>query len=567
MLAKASPPKAKSQPWLPSLEWLKRYDRQNLGSDLMAGLIVAVMLVPQAMAYAMLAGLPPVIGLYASTLPLIVYALFGSSRQLAVGPVAIVSLLTLSGVSTLAEPGSASFIAYAALLALMVGLMQFVLGMIKAGFITNFLSHAVISGFTSAAALIIGISQLKHLLGIRLESGENVFSVLLATARQLGETNPITLIIGIISIAILVFFKRIKSRFPAPLLVVILSSLAVYLFKLNEQGVGIVGTVPSGFPAFNLPSFSFAGIEALLPIALTISFVSFMESFAVARSIASKEKYKVEANKELVGLGLANVAGSLFSAYPVTGGFSRSAVNYQAGAKTPLASIVTAILVTLTLLFFTPLFYYLPKAVLAAIIMVAVYGLIDVEEPRHLFSIKPIDGWTLILTFAATLILGIDTGILVGAAFSLLVFIWRSAYPHTAELGYLEGEKVFRNLRRYPEAKRYSNALIARIDASLYFANMAFLETRLTNALADRENLKYIILDFSAVNDMDAVALETLENRMDELAKLGIETHLVNVKGPVRDLLLRARWFEKYGDKIRHLSLEHALKTCNLGGL
>lgn len=562
MLAKANPPK----PWLPSLEWLKHYDRQNLSSDLTAGLIVAVMLVPQAMAYAMLAGLPPVIGLYASTLPLLVYALFGSSRQLAVGPVAIVSLLTLSGVSTLAEPGSASFIAYAALLALMVGLLQFILGILKAGFITNFLSHAVISGFTSAAAIIIGLSQLKHLLGLKLESTENVFAVLLANFQHLAETHLITFGIGFASILILLFFKRLKSRFPAPLLVVILSSLTVYLFKLNEQGVSIVGAVPGGFPAFGLPNLNIEGLRSLLPIALTISFVSFMESFAVAKSIASKEKYKVEANKELVGLGLANVAGSIFSGYPVTGGFSRTAVNYQAGAKTPLASIITAILIILTLLFFTPLFYYLPKAVLAAIIMVAVYGLIDLKEPRHLFQIKPIDGWTLVLTFAATLILGIETGILVGAAFSLLVFIWRSAYPHTAELGYLEEDKVFRNIKRYPQAKQYENAAIIRVDASLYFANMAFLETYLSNLLAERPNLNCLILDFSAVNDMDAVAIETLEKRIDELAKLNVVTHIVSIKGPLRDLLARARWFEKYGDKIRHMSLEHALKSCK-GGL
>lgn len=549
----------KLKTFIPALSWLGSYDKRNLGPDLMAGLIVAVMLVPQGMAYALLAGLPPVTGLYASTLPLIAYALFGSSRQLAVGPVAIVSLLTLSGVSLLAEPGSAEFITLAALLALMVGVIQFALGLMRAGFITNFLSHAVISGFTSAAAIIIGLSQLKHLLGIKLGRSESVFETLWEAGRHLGEANPITLAIGVISIITLLLFKRFAKRFPAPLLVVVLSALAVYLFGLNERGVGIVGEVPGGLPSFALPALGLESLRALFPIALTISFVSFMESIAVAKSIASKEKYKVDANRELVGLGLANIVGSVFRAYPVTGGFSRTAVNYQAGAKTPLASVITALLIVVTLLFLTPLFYYLPNAVLAAIVMVAVFGLVDVREPVHLFRLKPVDGWTLVLTFIATLVLGVETGILIGVGFSLVVFVWRSAYPHTAELGLLTEEEVFRNVSRYPEAQTFEGVFIARIDASLYFANMAYLENRLNNAIADRSNLKHIILDFSAVNDVDAVALDTLETRMKELADQGITVHIAAMKGPVRDLATKAGWYETFGEQIRYLSLEDAL--------
>ena len=551
----------KLETFLPALLWLKRYDRGNLPADLMAGLIVAVMLVPQGMAYALLAGLPPVIGLYASTVPLLIYALFGSSRQLAVGPVAIVSLLTLSGVSLLAEPGSAEFIALAALLALMVGVIQFALGLMRAGFITNFLSHAVISGFTSAAALIIGLSQLKHLLGIKLGRSENVFATLWEAGQNIGETNLITLAIGALSIATLLLFKRYAKRFPAPLLVVVVSALAVYLLGLNDYGVGIVGEVPRGLPGFALPALGLGSLRALLPIALTISFVSFMESIAVAKSIASKEKYKVDANRELVGLGLANIVGSLFRAYPVTGGFSRTAVNYQAGAKTPLASIITALLVILTLLFLTPLFYYLPNAVLAAIVMVAVFGLIDLKEPVHLFKLKPVDGWTLLLTFVGTLLLGVETGILVGVGFSLLVFIWRSAYPHTAELGYLLDEDVFRNVSRYPEAQTYVGVCILRVDAALYFANMAYLENLLDDTVADRPDLAHIILDFSAVNGVDAVALDTLEERMRELAGRNVTIHIAGMKGPVRDLAAKAGWYETFGEEVAHLSVEGALEA------
>ncbi len=546
---------------IPAVGWLRRYKREDLGGDFSAGLIVAVMLIPQGMAYAMLAGLPPVVGLYASTIPLILYALFGSSRHLAVGPVALVSLLTLTGVSALAKPGSGEFIALAALLALMVGVIQFGLGLLRAGFVVNFLSHAVISGFTSAAAIVIGLSQLKHLLGVDLESTNSVFILLWDAAQKLGEVNLITLAISLASIAALVLFRKVAPRFPAPLLVVTLSALAVYVFGLQDRGVGIVGDVPQGVPSFALPAFGLDSVTSLLTIALTISFVGFMESIAVAKSIANREKYKVDANKELVGLGLANVAGSMFSAYPVTGGFSRSAVNYQSGARTPLASIITAVLIVMTLLFFTPLFYYLPNAVLAAIVMVAVYGLIDFMEPVKLFKVKKVDGWTLLITFAATLLIGIEQGILVGVAFSLALFIWRSAYPHTTEVGYLPEEDVFRNVTRYPEAQTFPNTLVVRVDASLYFANAAFWENWLNDAVLDRPELRYIILGFSAVNDIDAVALETLEDLMESLKERDIEVHIAGMKGPVRDIVQRAGWNKKFGTNISHLSVQHALET------
>jgi sulfate permease, SulP family len=546
---------------MPAWGWLRRYRRSDLRGDVSAGLTVAVMLVPQGMAYALLAGLPPVVGLYASTVPLLVYALFGSSRQLAVGPVAIVSLLTLSGVSALAAPGTQEFIALAALLALMTGVIQLVLGLLRAGFIVNFLSHAVISGFTSAAAIVIGLSQLRQLLGVPLASGHSVVGLLMEAVQRLGETNPWTLAIGLGSIAALVAARRVAPRFPAALLVVAAATIITYVFRLHERGVGIVGEVPGGFPALAIPTFGAGTLLALLPVALTISFVGFMESIAVARSIAAREKYRVDADQELKGLGLANLAGAAFSGYPVTGGFSRSAVNYQAGARTGLATIITALLVILTLLAFTSLFHYLPNAVLAAIVMVAVYGLINVAEARHLFRLKPVDGWTLVLTFAATLFIGIEQGILIGAAFSLLVFIWRSAYPHVATLGWLPQERVFRNVNRYPEVERVPGVTILRVDASLYFANMAFLENLLRNAVVERQELRTIILDFSGVNDMDAVAVETLEHLMHELELQGVRIHIAAMKGPVRDITARAQWPARFAGRVDHFSVEQALES------
>ncbi len=549
---------------IPAIRWLKSYDKKNLSSDLMAGLIVAVMLVPQSLAYAQLAGMPLVYGLYASTVPLLVYAFFGSSRHLAVGPVAIISLLTFSGVSALAEPGSNEFIALATLLALMVGLIQFVLGLLRVGFITNFLSHAVISGFTSASALIIAIGQLKHLMGITMPSTENIFATLYEAARHLSDSNLITVTISLGSIATLILLRRYVKRFPAPILVVVLSTLAVYLLRLNGQGVSIVGEVPSGLPAFAFPALSISSLTALLPSALTIAFVGFVESIAVAKSIASKEKYKINANNELIGLGLANLIGALFKGFPVTGGFSRTAVNYQAGARTPLATLITAVLIFITLIFFTPLFYYLPKAVLAATIVVAVYKLIDFQELVRLFKLKPIDGWTLLISFIATLVIGVEKGILVGIGFSLAVFIWRSAYPHSAELGYLKDEDIYRNTSRFPEAQTFKNTLILRIDASLYFANMAYLETRLNNAVAEKPKLHSIILDFSAVNDMDAVALETLEEKMHSFKTQGIRVIIAAMKGPVRDLVQKADWHSKFNKDISYASIKQAIKELEL---
>lgn len=547
--------------WIPALEWLGSYKKTDLSGDLNAGLIVAIMLIPQGMAYAMLAGLPPVIGLYASTVPLIIYALFGTSRQLAVGPVAMVSLLVLSGVSLLAEPGTDEYISLVLLLMLMIGVIQLLLGVFKLGFIVNFLSHAVISGFTSAAAIIIGLSQLKHLIGVSLEADKNVFLIIGETVRRFGEINPATLAIGMGSIILLILMKKYVKKIPGPLVVVVLSILAVYLFDLNGLGVKIVGEVPAGLPTLSLPAFQIDALIALVPIALTISFIGYMESIAMAKAIAAKEKYKIDPDRELVGLGLANVGGSFFAGYPVTGGFSRSAVNYQAGARTPLASIITAMLIILTLLFFTGLFYYLPNTVLAAIIMVAVYSLIDAKELRYLFKVNKVDGLTWLLTFLATLLIGIEQGIIAGAVFSLLVFIRRSAYPHVAELGYLPQEKVYRNTSRYPDAETDPDILIFRVDASLYFANMTFLEEQLCKRLAEKPETKWVVFDFSSVNSIDAVAVHALEDLMEQCQSGKVEIIFAGIKNIVLDVLKRADWEIKYGGSIHYMSIEDALSS------
>jgi sulfate permease, SulP family len=549
---------------IPALEWLRTYERKDLNGDLSAGVIVAIMLIPQGMAYAMLAGLPPVIGLYASTFPLVIYALFGSSRQLAVGPVAIMSLLVFAGLSSLAEPGSEEYVKLVLLLAFMVGVMKLCLGFFRFGFFVNFFSHAVISGFSSAAAIVICLSQLHHLLGVKFQSTHSIFPLLVEVSQRIGETNWPTFAVGCASLVCLVFVRSQFPRFPAPLLVVVAGTLLTQALKLDQMGVKIVGEVPRGLPGFSLPSFSMESVKQLVPLSLTVLFVGFMESISVAKWIASKEKVKVDSNQELKALGLANVAASFFSGYPVTGGFSRTAVNYQSGARTGLASLVTVGVILLILLFFTPLFHFLPNAVLASIVMAAVVGLVDLREAKHLFGIKKIDGWMWVVTFGATLILGSEKGILLGVVFSLLVFIWRSAHPHTAELGYLEKEGVFRNVKRYPEAITYPGALILRVDASLYFANMSYLEDLLRRNMSGRSDVQWVILDFSGVNDIDDVAIDVLDEMMAHYRNQGIHFLIANMKGPVRDLVAKAGWGDKYGQRMTYLSIQQALEDVGL---
>ncbi len=525
--------------WLPSLEWIRGYDRRDLPGDVTAGLTVAVMLIPQGMAYAMLAGLPPIVGLYASVLPLLAYAFLGTSRQLAVGPVAMVSLLVATGVGGIAEPGSTEFVILAVILAGMVGAMQLAMGLLKMGSLVTLLSHPVISGFTSAAAIIIGLSQLKHLLGANIARAPRLHDLVINAVGALGETKPITLTIGVVSIVTLLALKRWNKRFPGALVVVGGATLATWAFDLHEAGVAIVGSVPAGFPAPSVPSFELSQLGGLLPTALAISLVGFMESISVAKAFARKNRYEVDANQELVALGTSNIIGFFFGAYPVTGGFSRTAVNAQAGAKTGLASAITAIVIAISLLFLTPLFYFLPKAVLAAIVMSAVFGLIDVQELRHLWKVKRSDAGLLLLTFVVTLFVGIEEGIVVGVIASLALFVRRSTKPHHAVLGRLPGTTAYRNLERFPEATPIDGIVIWRFDASFYFANASFFRDQVDRLLLKADDVHALILDASGINDLDASAETMLHDIHQRLEAADVRLYLAGVKGPVRDVMKR----------------------------
>lgn len=544
----------------PIFQWISPYDKGHLRGDLVAGLTVGVMLIPQGMAYAMIAGLPPIYGLYASTVPLIIYAIFGTSRQLAVGPVAMVSLLTASGIAALADGGTELYISLAILLALMVGIIQLLLGIFKLGFLVNFLSHPVISGFTSAAALIIGLSQLKHLLGINLPRSHHIHEILIQAIQNLGALNWPTFAVGMIGIGLILFVKKYLPAIPGPLMAVIFGILVVWIMNLSGMGVKIVGEVPSGLPSIGLPHFSLEQVRSLFPIAMAISLVSFMESIAVAKAIRNKHKdYDVVPNQELVALGLSNIGGSIFQGYPVTGGFSRTAVNDQAGAKTGLAAIISALLIILTLLFLTPLFYYLPKAILASVIMVAVFGLIDIKEAQHLWKTDRTDFWMLMVTFLATLSLGIEQGIGIGVILSLAVIIFKSTKPHIAELGQVPGTGLYRNVRRFQDLIIDPQVLIVRFDANLYFGNTNHFREKLEDMITSKGNaLKAIIINAESIASLDSSAIHALFDLAEDLKQRNIKLCFSGVIGPVRDAMKKGKVVERIGENNFFMSVHAA---------
>ena len=540
------------QRYVPATVWLPRYGWDDFSGDLIAGAITAIMLVPQSMAYAMLAGLPPQVGLYASIVPLVLYSVFGSSRVLAVGPVALVSLLVASTLSELAASGSAAYVSGALVLAGLVGVISLVMGLLRVGFLVNFLSHPVISGFTSAAALIIGFSQVKHIVGFDIARTDNIAEIVVTVFSRISESSPLTLAIGLGGIAMLLAMRGSAGRqllapLPSPqardavqksgpLFLVAISTLCVWLISLGypSAGIAIVGDIPAGLPPLTRPTFDLALVNKLLPAAALISFVGFLESVSVAKALASKRRQKVDPDQELIGLGFANIGAAFSGGYPVTGGFSRSSVNFAAGARTPMAAIVTAGLVAVTVLYLTPLFFHLPRAALAAIIIVAVGNLIDVRGIVQTWRYNVADGASLAATFAAVLVLGVEIGILFGAAVSLSFYLWRTSRPHMAVVGRVGTTEHFRNVLRH-KVQTVPSLITVRVDESLYFANAANLEERLLRLIVDQPEARDLVLICSAVNMIDASALDSLRGLSQELADAGVTLHLAEVKGPVLD--------------------------------
>lgn len=544
--------------YLPIMGWMRSYDRSVLTSDLMAAVIVTIMLIPQSLAYAMLAGLPPVVGLYASILPLCAYAIFGTSRTLAVGPVAVVSLMTASAVGAVAAPGTADYWEAAITLAALSGVMLVVLGLLRLGFLANLLSHPVISGFISASGVLIATSQLKHILGVKA-GGETWPEMLHGLASNLGNINPATLAIGIPA-TLFLFWVR-KGLKPAlqkiglspraadmsakagPVVAVALSILAVVGFGLEARGVSVVGAIPQGLPPFMLPSADLALIEALWVPALLISVIGFVESVSVAQTLAAKRRQRIVPDQELIGLGASNIASALSGGYPVTGGFARSVVNFDAGAQTPAAGAFTAVGIALASLFLTPLLYNLPNATLAATIIVAVLSLVDFKTPRHLWAYSKADFAAHAATIAVTLVAGVEMGVIAGVAVGLLLYLWRASRPHAAIVGRVPGTQHFRNALRHT-VLTLPHLLTIRVDESLTYLNARWLEEYVLEQVAERPALRHVVLMASAVNAIDASGLESLEAINHRLADGGIRLHLSEVKGPVMDALKRSHFLD-----------------------
>ena len=540
--------------FLPVLEWGRAYTGTTLTNDLVAAGIVTIMLIPQSLAYAMLAGLPPEIGLYASILPIIAYALFGTSRALAVGPVAVISLMTLTAASSVAPPGSAEFIAAALVLALLSGLMLLAMGVLRLGFLANLLSHPVVSGFITASGLIIATSQLKSILGIRA-SGEALPELISTLAAHLPETNLPTLIIGAASTAFLFWVRKglkplliglgmgVRAADLAakagPIAAVGVSTLAVVLLDLEAAGVKTVGQIPQSLPPLTLPLLDIALWQQLAVPALLLSIIGFVESVSVAQTLAAKRRQRINPDQELIGLGAANVAAAFTGGYPVTGGFARSVVNFDAGAETPAAGAFTAIGIAIAALFLTPYLASLPIATLAATIIVAVLSLVDLQTPRHIWRYSRADFAAMAATIGVTLMVGVEPGVIAGVGLSLALFLWRASRPHAAVVGRVPGTEHFRNILRH-EVFTDPRILTIRIDESLTYLNARWLEEFVLEQVSDHPQLRHLVLMASAVNAIDASALESLEAINHRLADAGVTLHLSEVKGPVMDALERS---------------------------
>jgi len=528
---------------IPILEWLPNYNKSRFRGDFVAGITVAIILIPQGIAYALIAGLPPIYGLYCALIPQIVYAIFGSSRQVAIGPVAMDSLIVATGVSTLALAGSDSYIAIAILLAFMVGGIQFLLGVFRLGFVVNFLSKPVITGFTSAVALTIGMNQFRNLLGVDFMQSDQIQYVLEDMWYNIIDYNPHTAIIGIISVVVIIILRKINKKIPNALIVVVFGILVMRYFGKDFNDVSIVKDIPSGLPSFSFPEFDISQIRELLPIALTLVMVGYLETISIGKSLEAKQdEYKIRPNQELVALGLSNMIGSWFKAYPSTSSFSRSAINQESGATTGMSSLVSVVMVVITLLFLTPLFYHLPKTVLAAIIIVAVFGLVNIKEAVFLWKANNLDFWLMIATFFSTLLFGIEYGIMIGVGLSLIILIYRTSRPYVAELGKVPDSDFYRNRERFSEVIIDEEVLVFRFDAQLFYANSSyFIETLELMAEKRGDKLKLIVLDAESINRVDSTGVEMLKERIRYYQKRGILFYFAGVKGPVRDHLFRGK--------------------------
>ncbi|MEY8800136.1 SulP family inorganic anion transporter [Leisingera sp. XS_AS12] len=565
--------------YLPILDWGRRYDRGQFTGDMLAAVIVTIMLIPQSLAYALLAGMPPEAGIYASIAPIVLYAIFGTSRALAVGPVAVVSLMTAAAVGEIAQSGTAGYTAAALTLAFISGAMLLALGLFRLGFLANFLSHPVIAGFITASGILIAASQLRHILGIDAE-GHTLVEILVSLWTHLNEVNLITVVLGVTSTGFLFWVRgglepllrrmglgRRLAGIGAkmgPVLAIVGTTLAVWAFELGEKGVAIVGAVPQSLPPLTFPTVSPDLVLQLFVPALLISIIGFVESISVAQTLAAKKRQRIDPDQELIGLGSANLGAAFTGGFPVTGGFSRSVVNFDAGAETPAAGAFTAVGLAFTALFLTPLIYFLPKAALAATIIVAVLSLVDFSILRRAWTFSHADFAAVSVTILLTLLLGVEAGVTAGVVTSIFVHLYKTSRPHLAVVGRVPGTEHFRNVLRH-KVETQPHVLSLRIDESLYFPNARFLEDQLARYAAEKAELTDVVLMFSAVNEIDLSALESLETINTRLNDAGVRLHLSEVKGPVMDRLKRSHFLEELSGDVFLSQHEAVCKLADPG--
>jgi SulP family sulfate permease len=557
-------PGSRLQAFFPILDWGRSYERSTLTSDLLAALIVTLMLIPQSLAYASLAGLPPHVGLYASIAPLLLYAILGTSRVLAVGPVAVVSLMTAAAIGEHAPAGSPQYWAVAITLAFLSGAMLLTMGLLRLGFLASFLSHPVISGFITASALLIAAGQLKVILGVKVE-GHNFVELVWGLVQQWSHVHALTAMLGLTMVAFLFWARRglkplllswgLRARLAdvltkaAPVGAIAFAAVLTWLFQWSQSGVKIVGTVPQGLPPLTWPSWDLALWRELAMPALLISVVGFVESVSVGQTLAAKRRQRIEPDRELVALGASNLGAAFTGGFPVTGGFARSVVNFDAGAQTPAAGVFTAVGILLTVLFLTPALYFVPQATLAATIVVAVLSLVDLGIFKRTWLYSKADFAAVLTTVVVTLGVGVEAGLVAGVLVSLLLFLLKTSRPHIAEVGLVSGTEHFRNVLRH-QVRVDPRLLSLRVDESLYFANARALEDRINQEVAKRPKLQHVVLQCSAINDIDASALESLEAIDHRLKDARILLHLSEVKGPVMDRLKSSQFLSDLGGRV-----------------
>ncbi|MEO9458646.1 MAG: sulfate permease [Lentilitoribacter sp.] len=566
--------------YLPIFAWGRTYNKANFTNDLIAALIVTIMLIPQSLAYALLAGLPAEMGLYASIIPIVLYAIFGTSKALAVGPVAVVSLMTAAAIGKIADAGSSEYIMAAITLAFLSGAFLVLMGVLRLGFLANFLSHPVIAGFITASGIIIATSQLKHIFGVKAE-GHNFIELVMSLVSNLNQINWYTFSVGFFVLAFLFLMRRslkivlirlgISAKFAdictkiGPVFAVIATIIAAWAFSLENYNVALVGDVPQGLPPLTTPSFSYEMWVSLIGSAMLISVIGFVESISVAQTLAAKKRQRISPDQELIGLGAANIGASFSGGFPVTGGFSRSVVNFDAGADTPAAGAFTALGLALASVFLTPLIFFLPKATLAATIIIAVLSLVDFSILKKNWNYSKADFIAVLTTMTITLLLGIEMGVTAGVVISILIHLYKSSRPHMAVVGQVPGSEHYRNILRH-DVITDPHILSVRVDESLYFANARYLEDAVYDLAVKQDDIKHVLLQCSAINTIDMSALESIEALNMRLKELGVTFHLTELKGPVMDRLKRTELFSELTGEV-FLSQHCAVKKLRANGL